>query len=73
MLLLLLSQGISSECHHAIPTSIFLIVIIVVRGVMFLLRLSQGISSGCHHASPTPIFLNCQLDLRNHASQIRIS
>ena len=57
MLLLRLSQGISSGCHHATRTPFFVFVIIAGRGIMFLLRLSQGISSGCNHATPTPFFI----------------
>ena len=58
MLLLRLSQGISSGCHHATPTpKHFLLFIIVGRGIMLLLRLSQGISSGCQHATATYHFL----------------
>ena len=60
MLLLRLSQDISSGCHHATPTPLFGIVI-MGKGIMLPLRLSQGISAGCHHATPTPIFWNCQL------------
>ena len=54
MLLLRLSQGISSGCHHALPTpQLFWICqcgkeIDIARGIMLLLRLVQGLSSGCH-------------------------
>ena len=51
MLLLRLTRGISSGCHHATPKPIFLIVI-VGRGIMLLLRLRQGISLGRLHATP---------------------
>ena len=62
MRLLRLSQGISKECHHAIPTPIFFgIVIIVGRGIMLLLRLSQGTSSGCHHDPYTHVFLELSI------------
>ena len=46
MLLLRLSQGISSGCDHATPTPIFWILIIVGRGIMPLLRLSKVFLQG---------------------------
>ena len=55
MLLLRLSQGISSGCHHATPTPIFFDVSLLLDGgIMLPLGLSQGISSGCHHETPKP-------------------
>ena len=57
MLLLRLSQGISSECHHATPTpKIFKFSLFCDVGIMLLLRPNQGISSGCHHAPLNPNF-----------------
>ena len=58
MLLLRLSHGISSGCHHATPISKKVLDFPLLRegGILLLLRLSQGISSGCHHATPTPYF-----------------
>jgi hypothetical protein len=66
MLLLRLSQGISSGCHHATPTQFFVFVIIAGRGIIFMLRLSQGISSGFHHATPTLIFVFVNIAERGH-------
>ena len=64
MLLLRLSQGISSGCHHANLTSkkVFFELTLLREGdIMLLLRLSQGISSECHHATrkPNVFFRNC--------------
>ena len=57
MLLLRLSQGISSGCHLATPKTVFFAIFIIVgRVIMLQLRLSQSVSSGCHYANSLPIF-----------------
>ena len=61
MLLLRLSQGVSSGCHHATPTHNFLELSLWEGRLILLLRLSQGISSGCHHATPTPQFFSSRI------------
>ena len=62
MLLLRLSQGISSGCHHATltPKKVYFGFVIIWEGVvMLLLRLSQGISSGCTMPPLHQFFRKC--------------
>ena len=52
MLLLRLSQGIPSECHHTTPTPIFFEVSLLWEGgIMLPLRLRLRNYSGCYHAN----------------------
>ena len=69
MLLLRLSQGISSGCQHATLTTIFLpLPLLWGGGIMLLLRLIQGIFSGWHHATTTIFFGIVIVGKGNYAS-----
>jgi len=73
MLLLRLTRGISSGCHHATPKPNFLNCHYCWKGIMLLIRLSQVISTGCHHASVHPIFFGIVIIVGRDIVLLRLS
>ena len=69
MRLLRLSQGISTECHHGIPTPNFFELSLLWEGALcFSFDLARVFLQGATMTPKPMFFWNCQLDLRNHAS-----